>query len=185
MNDQHDHLDHVSRIQAEWSRERPDLDMQSHGLISRLLRLAGLQADQLALAYKQFGLSGGEFDVLAALRRAGEPFERAPGELAASTMVTGGAATKRVDRLEKAGLVTRRPSAKDLRYRVVALTHTGRELIDRAFTEHIRTSRRLLDDLTPEQATQLEALLTIWLSAAEPPLDAHENSNLSDVGGGS
>ncbi|MFE3907128.1 MarR family winged helix-turn-helix transcriptional regulator [Streptomyces sp. NPDC059153] len=165
-------LDHIARIQAEWARERPDVDVSPQGVIGRLHRLAGMLTEQLCVVYRRFGLSEGEFDVLAALRRAGEPYERAPGELAVRTMVTTGAMTKRIDRLERDGLVTRRRSAGDGRGRVVALTHAGRELIDQAFTEHMRNERRLLDALSPQEAAQLEALLTGWLGRVEPPRGA-------------
>ncbi|MBB5897229.1 MarR family winged helix-turn-helix transcriptional regulator [Kutzneria kofuensis] len=162
-------MDHVARIQAEWHRERPDLDVSPQGVIGRLHRVGALLTDQLNTVYQRFGLSEGEFDVLAALRRAGEPFERAPGELAAFTMVTTGAMTKRLDRLEAAGLLTRRPSQSDGRARVVALTPAGRALIDEAFTAHMRNERRLLADLSPAEAEQLEELLTTWLARLEPP----------------
>ncbi|MFC0531247.1 MarR family winged helix-turn-helix transcriptional regulator [Phytohabitans kaempferiae] len=160
--------DHVSRIQREWARERPDLDVSPQGVIGRLHRLAALLTEELCVVYRRHGLSEGEFDVLATLRRAGEPYERAPGELAAYTMVTTGGMTKRIDRLERAGLVTRRRSLRDGRGRVVALTEAGRELIDRAFTEHMHNERRLLSALSPEEAAQLEALLTAWLARAAP-----------------
>ncbi|MEV0274455.1 MarR family transcriptional regulator [Hamadaea sp. NPDC050747] len=111
------------------------------------------------------------------MRRAGAPFERAPGELAAHTMVTTGAMTKRIDRLERAGLVARRPSQTDGRGRVVALTPAGRELIDQAFAEHMRYERRLVDLLTPEQAAQLESLLTTWLACFETPLPARDTTD--------
>ncbi|MBW0117134.1 MarR family winged helix-turn-helix transcriptional regulator [Pseudonocardia abyssalis] len=160
--------DHVSRIQAEWARERPDLDVSPQGVIGRLHRLAAHLTDELCVVYRRHGLAEGEFDVLAALRRAGEPFERAPGELARFTMVTTGAMTKRIDRLVDAGLVTRRPATGDGRGRVVALTAAGRELIDGAFTDHMRNERRLLDALTPDEAGRLEVLLTGWLARVEP-----------------
>ncbi|MEU9453768.1 MarR family transcriptional regulator [Streptomyces sp. NPDC048277] len=159
--------DRVSLIQAEWRRERPDVDVTPQGVIGRLHRLADRLTGELCLVYDRYGLSEGEFDVLCALRRAGEPFERAPGELAAHTMVTTGAMTKRIDRLERAGLVTRRRSDDDQRGRIVALTRPGRELIDRAFTDHMRNERRLLDALTPTEAEALETLLTTWLSRTE------------------
>ncbi|MEV0782341.1 MarR family transcriptional regulator [Streptomyces sp. NPDC050423] len=162
-------LDHVARIQAEWHRERPDLDVSPQGVIGRLHRLGRLLTEELCVVYRRFGLSEGEFDVLAALRRAGAPFERAPGELATHTMVTTGAMTKRIDRLEHAGLVTRQRAAGDGRGRVVALTDAGRELIDQAFTEHMRNERRLLDALTGDEAAALEPLLTAWLARVEPP----------------
>jgi DNA-binding MarR family transcriptional regulator len=166
--EQPDRPDHVSRIQAAWARERPDVDVRPQGVIGRLHRVAGLLTEQLCVVYRRYGLSEGEFDVLAALRRAGEPYERAPGELASHTMVTTGAMTKRIDRLERDGLVTRRRSASDGRGRVVALTRAGRELIDRAFTEHMLNERRLLDALSPQEAESLEALLTAWLPRLEP-----------------
>ncbi|MFD5391488.1 MarR family winged helix-turn-helix transcriptional regulator [Streptomyces sp. NPDC059474] len=121
------------------------------------------------LVYSRYGLSEGEFDVLCAIRRAGEPYERAPGELAVHTMVTTGAMTKRIDRLEHAGLVTRRRSTGDQRGRIVALTTPGLELIDQAFADHMRNERRLLDLLTPTDASALETLLTTWLSSMEHP----------------
>lgn len=161
--------DRVARIQADWRRERPDLDISPQGVIGRLHRLAGHLTAELCLVYGRYGLSEGEFDVLCALRRAGEPYERAPGELAAHTMVTTGAMTKRIDRLERAGLVTRRRSDDDQRGRIVALTQPGRELIDQAFTDHMRNERRLLSVLTPAETMALEGLLTTWVSRVEDP----------------
>ncbi|MEU7330294.1 MarR family winged helix-turn-helix transcriptional regulator [Streptomyces parvus] len=160
--------DRVARIQAEWARERPDVDVSPQAVIGRLHRLGLLLTGRLNLVYRRYGLSEGEFDVLATLRRAGEPFERAPGELAAHTMVTTGAMTKRIDRLERDGLVARRRSAADGRGRVVALTEAGRTLIDRAFTDHMENERALLDALEPREAAQLERLLTTWLAKVEP-----------------
>ncbi|MEU6355380.1 MarR family transcriptional regulator [Streptomyces sp. NPDC047072] len=163
-------LDHVARIQADWRRERPDLDVGPQGVIGRLHRLGDRLTANLCLVYDRYGLGEGEFDVLCALRRAGEPYERAPGELAAHTMVTTGAMTKRIDRLERAGLVTRRRADDDQRGRIVALTTPGRDLIDRAFTEHMQNERRLVDLLTPAETAALETLLTAWLSRLEQPV---------------
>ncbi|MTD15712.1 MarR family transcriptional regulator [Nakamurella sp. YIM 132087] len=159
--------DHVARIQAAWARERPDLDVRAQGVIGRLHRVGAHLTERLCLVYKRFGLAEGEFDVLSTLRRAGAPFELAPGELAAHTMVTTGAMTKRIDRLERDGLVTRRPSVTDGRGRVVALTPAGRDLIDEAFTAHMRNERELLDQLDPADAELLEGALTRWLAVFE------------------
>ncbi|MFF8413319.1 MarR family winged helix-turn-helix transcriptional regulator [Streptomyces omiyaensis] len=161
--------DRVARIQTDWRRERPDLDVTPQGVIGRLHRLADRLTAELHLVYDRYGLGEGEFDVLCALRRAGAPYERAPGELAAHTMVTTGAMTKRIDRLERAGLVTRRRADDDQRGRIVALTRPGRELIDRAFTDHMRNEHQLLGLLTPAEAESLEGLLTTWLGRLEPP----------------
>lgn len=162
--------DRVARIQAEWARERPDLDAGPQGVIGRLHRLAGRLTGELVAVYRKHGLAEGDFDVLAALRRAGAPYERSAGELAEWTMITTGGMTKRLDRLEKAGLTTRRPSDTDARGRIVALTARGREVIDAAVTEHMANERRLLD-LVPERDRQrLETVLAAWLAQFEEPL---------------
>ncbi|TBN57506.1 MarR family transcriptional regulator [Glaciihabitans arcticus] len=158
-------MDHVSRIQDDWRRERPDLDVAPIGVIGRLHRLANALTEELVAVYREFGLSEGEFDVLSALRRAGAPFERAPGDLAQHTMVTTGAITKRIDRLVSAGLVTRRQSESDGRGRVVALTPEGVELIDRAVEAHLANERRLVDMLGAPGP--FEQTLTDWLSHFE------------------
>jgi DNA-binding MarR family transcriptional regulator len=160
-------VDHVARILDEWAGERPDLDVSPSGVIGRLHRLGAYLTDELAPVYAKHGLGEGDFDVLATLRRAGDPFERTAGELANHTMVTSGAMSKRIDRLERAGLVSRRASEADARARVIALTPAGRELIDRAFTEHVANEHRLVDVLSHGEAQQLELLLAKWLGHFE------------------
>lgn len=159
--------DRVARIQEQWRRERPDLDVSPQGLIGRLHRLGDLLRDEILTVYRRYDLGEGEFDVLAALRRQGAPFELTPGTLARHTMVTTGAMTKRLDRLEEAGLVERRLSDADGRGRVVRLTDPGRALIDEALTAHIHNEHRLIAALDPEQRTALEGLLQVWLAAFE------------------
>ena len=160
--------DRVARIQEAWARERPDLDVTPQGVIGRLHRVAAFLTEELCVVYRRHGLGEGEFDVLAALRRAGEPFERAPGELTRHTMVTTGAMTKRLDRLERDGLVSRRLSAEDGRGRVVALTAAGRRVIDDAFADHMANEHRLLAMLDPADAAHLETILRTWLARIEP-----------------
>lgn len=160
--------DRSERIQAEWVRERPDLDVSTQSLIGRLHRLALALTAELTPVFEQHGLGEGDFDVLAALRRAGEPYERTPTELARTTMITSGAATKRIDRLEAAGLVVRRRRDDDGRGRVVALTAEGLDRIDAAFTDHIANEHRLVAGLTDADRTQLAALLRTWLQQVDP-----------------
>ena len=159
--------DRVDQIQQEWARERPDVDVGPQGVIGRLHRLATFLTDEVVAVYREHGLGEGEFDVLATLRRAGEPFERAPGELADHTMVTSGAMTKRLDRLAAAGLVSRRRSADDGRVRIVALTPAGRDLIDRAFDDHMANEHRLIAALPKADRRELEEILRRWLRAFE------------------
>jgi DNA-binding MarR family transcriptional regulator len=160
--------DRVAQIMTEWARERPDVDIAPLAVFGRLHRLANHLTDDLVSVYRRFDLSEGDFDVLATLRRGGAPFERTPSELAASTMVTTGAMTKRLDRLGRRDLLTRRQSDVDGRGRVIALTPAGRKLIDRAFTAHLANERRLLDEaLSLADAAALERALTIWLAHYE------------------
>ncbi|HWK21160.1 MAG TPA: MarR family transcriptional regulator [Microbacteriaceae bacterium] len=157
--------DLVGWIQAQWERERPDLDVSPIGVIGRLHRLAARLDEELLLVYARYELGEGEFDVLATLRRSGEPYELVAGEIARYTIVTTGTVTKRVDRLEAAGLVTRRPSADDGRVRVVALTEAGVRVIDAAFTAHMRNEHRLLEAISLPERAQLEAIFKKWLAA--------------------
>ncbi|WP_230487275.1 MarR family winged helix-turn-helix transcriptional regulator [Nocardioides anomalus] len=159
--------DHVGRIQEQWRRERPDLDTSPQGVFGRLHRLADRLREELEVEFRRHGLGEGEFDVLAALRRAGAPYELAPGELARHTMVTTGAATKRIDRLVAAGLVSRRVRDDDHRGRLVGLTEAGRRVVDDAFTAHIANEHRLLAPLNRMERQALERILTKWLGAFE------------------
>jgi DNA-binding MarR family transcriptional regulator len=156
-------LDRVDQIMQAWRTERPDLDPSPQGVIARLHRVALGLTDRLVEVYAEFDLNEGEFDVLATLRRAGEPYERAAGELADHTLVTTGGLTKRVDRLAARGLVERRAEASDARRRLVRLTPAGRDLIDRAFTAHLANEHRLLEQLGPQDASALEPILARWL----------------------
>ncbi|CAI9412240.1 hypothetical protein HIDPHFAB_01721 [Nocardioides sp. T2.26MG-1] len=159
--DQRD-LDHVGRIMAQWRVERPDLDVSPQGIIGRLHRLAAHLNEELAVVYSQFDLGHGEFDVLATLRRAGAPYELTPSDLAAQTMVSSGAVTKRVDRCVEHGWVTRRVGEGDARSRVVALTPAGLDLIDSAFEAHMANEQRLVSSLDELERTRLAGLLEKW-----------------------
>lgn len=159
--------DRVDEILAQWRTERPDLDVSPVGVIGRLHRLAERLRDELVALYREYGLGEGEFDVLATLRRTGDPYELAPGELAAHTMVTTGAVSKRLDRLEALGYVQRRSSDRDGRGRVVGLTDAGVAVIDDAFAAHVRNEARLLEGLDPEQRTRLIGLMRTWMRALD------------------
>ena len=157
-----DDLDHVGRIQSQWERERPDLDTSAMGIIGRLHRLADAVHAELRPVFEQAGLSDGDFDVLAALRRAGDPFALSPGQLAETTMITSGAVTKRVDRLSAAGLVTRERVEHDGRVRRIALTSSGRDLVDEVVGIHFANEERLLAGFSEIERTRLTRLLTQW-----------------------
>jgi DNA-binding MarR family transcriptional regulator len=162
-----EHLDHVGRILEQWHRERPELDVSPLAVIGRLHRLADALNVELRALFAEAGLSDGDFDVLASLRRAGEPCALTPTELATTTMVTSGAVTKRVDRLEAQGYVSRTVSAGDARSRVIALTPAGRSLIDDLFPKHVENERRLLAGLSATDRADLARLLEKWSLALD------------------
>ena len=152
-------MDIVDLIVAQWKAERPDIDASPMQVIGRISRLAADLDPLLAPVFTSRGLGDGEFDVLATLRRSGEPFELSPGDLGASMMVTSGAVTKRVDRLERSGLVTRRVSDVDARARVIRLTAEGRRIVDEAVVDHVANEERLLSGLSAAERETLAGLL--------------------------
>lgn len=152
-------MDHAEHVVEQWQAERPDLDATPILVIGRIHRLAIALDVELLKVYAAHGLGDGDFDVLATLRRSGAPYELTPTVLMEQTMVTSGAVSKRLDRLEGAGLVARRVSEGDRRSRIVALTRAGRELMDRAVPEHLANEARLLAGLTERERTQLASLL--------------------------
>ncbi|MFC5905932.1 MarR family winged helix-turn-helix transcriptional regulator [Streptacidiphilus monticola] len=158
MNERSD-ADGVDRIVAQWRRERPDLDPGPVQIVGRITRLHWTLEERLCRVFGRYDLGRGEFDILATLRRSGAPYELTAGQLSGSTMVTSGAVTKRVDRLERAGLVDRRAAEDDGRGRLVRLTDRGLTLVDEVVAEHLRNEARLLSGLTADERDTLADLL--------------------------
>jgi DNA-binding MarR family transcriptional regulator len=161
--------DHMDRILAQWRRERPDLDVEPIGLLGRLFRSAHLADENLAEGIAPHGLQPGWFDLLAALRRSGRPYELNPTRLMETTMLSSGGMTKRLDRLDEAGLVQRRPDPADRRGTLVRLTRRGRAVIDKAVETHARNEERLLASLTQADRRALDGLLRKLLAGLERP----------------
>ncbi len=162
--------DEVDEIVAAWRRERPDLDVAPLEVMSRLDRLAGVLAERRTRIFARHGLRRHEFDVLAALRREGEPFQLTAGELAARTYVTSGTMTSRLDGLTVRGLVARAPDPADRRLVRVTLTPAGRELVDAAFQVLLAAERELLTPLPSEAREPLAASLrALLLRASSEP----------------
>jgi DNA-binding MarR family transcriptional regulator len=158
--------DEVDEIVAAWERERPDLDVAPLQVLSRLDRLAGVLGERRAAIFARHDLRRHEFDVLAALRRAGAPFELTAGELAARTYVTSGTMTSRLDGLTERGLVTRSADREDGRLVRVGLTRSGRASVDAAFEELIEAERELLAPLSPDARAALAESLRSLLATA-------------------
>jgi DNA-binding MarR family transcriptional regulator len=153
-------MDRAAKAVEQWNRERPDLDVSPMTVLGRLNEAASLIArDRLAPLFARFGLQSGEFDVLATLRRSGAPYALTPTALYEATMVTSGAMTNRLDRLEKAGLIARGPHPNDRRGIVVQLTEKGLALIDEAVTAHVANEHQILVGLTQAEQETLSRLL--------------------------
>ena len=153
-------MDRAERAIEQWRRERPDLDVWPMAIFGRLSEAAhALSRERIHPVMARFGLQSGEFDVLATLRRSGPPFALTPTALYEATMVSSGAMTNRLDRLERAGLIARRPHPEDRRGTLVQLTETGRDLIDAAVTAHVENEWRLLSGLSREEQETLAGLL--------------------------
>ena len=159
--------DQIDHILSQWSRERPDLDMAPLGLLGRLFRSANLADTALAQGLAKHDLQSGWFDLLAALRRAGPPFELNPTQLMRATMLSSGGMTKRLDRLAAAGLVERLPDPADRRGTLVRLTRRGRIRIDKAVETHLANEEHLIRRLSPADRRALDGALRTLLASLE------------------
>jgi DNA-binding MarR family transcriptional regulator len=148
-------------------RERPELDVSPIDVIGRISRLSRLLEKSIEETFASFGLGRGGFDVLAALRRAGEPYRLSPTELYNSLLISSGAMTNRIDRLEQIGLVERTPDPGDRRGVSVGLTPKGKKLIDVAAERHYANERKLLRGLSADERDTLSQLLRKLLSDCE------------------
>ncbi|MCW0507363.1 MarR family winged helix-turn-helix transcriptional regulator [Aeromonas piscicola] len=153
--------DHVDLLLAQWARQRPDLDCSPMGVLGRVARMAAIAGREVSDELKECGLLGSDFDILATLRRAGEPLT--PTVLYQSAMLSSGAMTARLDKLAERGLIERQAAPSDRRSLLVCLTESGKTLIDRAVELHVANERRLLAPLNEAEQAQLAALLKRWL----------------------
>jgi DNA-binding MarR family transcriptional regulator len=156
--------DEVDRLVGAWRRERPDLDVAPLEVLSRVSRLARHLDRARRTAFSAHGLETWEFDVLSALRRAGEPYQLTPGKLLTQTLVTSGTMTNRIDRLTAKDLVKRLPDPGDRRGVLVQLSETGRERVDGAFEGLLAQERELLGSLSGEERDALAGLLRILVT---------------------
>ncbi|MFH9858298.1 MarR family winged helix-turn-helix transcriptional regulator [Streptomyces sp. NPDC017202] len=160
--------DPVDAIVEQWAAERPDLDTTAMEVFGRVSRLARAMGDRMEKAYAGLGISRGEFDVLATLRRSGEPYTLSPRQLSATLMLTTGGMTGRLDKLEGAGLLRRSPDPHDRRGLRVTLTKQGLTLVEEAVGAGLAVQTEALTAaLDAGQAGQLAGLLRELLLATE------------------
>jgi DNA-binding MarR family transcriptional regulator len=151
--------DAVDAVTAQWRRERPDVDVWPMEVVGRVSRLSRLLERELRGPFAEHGLESFEFDVLATLRRSGAPYELTAGALLKAAMVTSGAITNRIDKLEAKGLVQRVRDSGDRRTVRIRLSERGLELIDELLVVHVANEVRLLSGLAPADRDHLIVLL--------------------------
>ena len=153
--------DHVHLVLEQWREELPDLDRSAFGVVGRIARVQDLLQAEIEPIFVRHGVSGGEFDVLAALRRAGRPYRLTPTALSRALLVTSGGMTKRLLALERRGLIRREDDPHDGRSRAVTLTPAGRRVAEAAVRDVTESEERLLQRLDrgrEDLATLLERL---------------------------
>lgn len=170
-------MDRVHDIQAQWRRERPDLDVGPMGLIGRINRLAQHLTREMEATLAAHGLNFAGFDVLATLRRSGQPHALSPGDLMETMMISSGTMTNRIDQLQRAGLVARLPNPDDARSVLIALTERGFAVVEAAVADHVATQARLVAPLPPEAREALDRLLSGFLEAVEGQAPRRDRRN--------
>lgn len=151
--------DHIDRLRAQWELELPDLDTQPMSVLGRVYRLSNLVRPSIEETFAQFGVDRGEFDVLSTLLRSGAPYRLIPTQLYRSLMISSGGLTHRLARLERAGLITRIPDARDGRSLAVELTAQGHAITEAAFRADMTNEAQFLTGLTSVELETLAALL--------------------------
>ncbi|MEZ8856326.1 MarR family winged helix-turn-helix transcriptional regulator [Vibrio atlanticus] len=160
-------MDAIDRVVEQWAKEKPELETEPMAMMGRIMRIAKYMETQVAELHKNYDMKLGEFDVLATLRRSGKPYQLTPSELIGSMMLTSGAMTNRLDKLEAKGLIRREHSKEDRRSVSVQLTKDGLILIDQMMTEHVEMQKKLVKSLSASQKKNTNQLLKAWLSAYE------------------
>lgn len=159
--------DVIDELQNDWSVQRPDLNIEPMGVVLRIQALAKIFGDQTSAKLNEFDLQWWQYDVLSTLRRQGKPFVMAASELASSNMLSSGAMTNRIDRLEEDKLVCRIKDASDGRRVLVKLTKKGLRLIEDATRARFETATDALESLSDQQRASLSDLLRMVLTSQD------------------
>jgi DNA-binding MarR family transcriptional regulator len=161
--------DAVDRVESDWQRERPDIDVSSMGIVSRIWRVGRHLERQRKEQLAEYGSDRGTIDVLGMLRRSGPPYRRSAGELMQSSLITSGGVSQRLDKLENAGLITRDIDRADRRRIDVQLTPAGVELVDSLLAGLMEHDAKVVAQaLTATEQRKLEELLRKLLLSLEP-----------------
>jgi DNA-binding MarR family transcriptional regulator len=161
--------DAVDAITGQWNTERPELDTLPMAVFGRIYRIARLMSERMEKEYQRYGIGTGEFDVLATLRRAGDPYTLSPRQLSATLMLTTGGMTGRLDKLERAGLLERAPDPDDRRGLRVSLTQRGLAAINESVGAGLLVQKSVLDALGEQDTERIADLLRQLLASLEHP----------------
>lgn len=168
--------DHVDRLRRQWAKELPDLDTEPMAILGRALRLTNMVRPSIEATFAAFDLDRGEFDVIATLRRSGPPYRLTPTEMYSLLMISSGGMTHRLVRLERAGLIRREPSPDDGRSMLVALTHKGVALAEKAFRTDMANELTFLEILDSAEREALADLLRKLILGIGKRLEEQEAS---------
>jgi DNA-binding MarR family transcriptional regulator len=160
-------MDSVDRLIAQWAHERPDLDTAPLAVVARVIRIAAWLSKSAEKWLSPLGLTWESFSLIVTLRRAGAPFQRRPSELLEESLLSSGAMTNRIDRVEALGLVVRLRDPNDRRGVIVQLTPEGRKLADKAIEVHSAELKALLKGIRASDRATLKKVLAGWLSDLE------------------
>lgn len=151
--------DRIDDLVASWKKERPDLDASAMNIVGRIIFLGRMMEKRASEVLKDSGIYYTDLDVLATLRRSGHPFELSPTRLLQSVLITSGAMTALLNRLEKMELIDRKPDAKDGRVMLAALSVKGKKLIDKAIEVRFLEAHKAVSSLDVLEKDQLTKLL--------------------------
>jgi DNA-binding MarR family transcriptional regulator len=168
--------DGIDRVEQAWRRERPDIDVSSVGVISRIWRVSRHLERERKERLAELGTDRVTLDVLAMLRRSGPPYRRTAGELTHASLITSGGVSQRLDKLERAGMVTRHIHAEDRRRIDVELTSAGMRLVDSVLADLMEHESKLLDELSDEEKDDLRRTLKRLLARFEPRTSADRDA---------
>ena len=151
--------DAVDRIVGQWASEVPELRLRPMEVFGRIHRISRLTLQRIEPVYLKYGIGRMEFDVIASLRRSGEPYTLSPKQIGATLMLSSGGLTGRLDKLENAGLIERLPDPNDRRGLRVRLTDAGKEAVGHAVAEGLDVQGEVLDTLSAAEQETLAGLL--------------------------
>ena len=145
----------IDRLIADWAREAPHLDTEAMGVVGRILWLGRLLEARMVDVLAPFDLHYTDLDLLATLRRSGAPFELTPTELRGAVLISSGAMTAALDRLERKGLIIRGRAQGDGRIKTAKLTPAGQALVEKAIAERFRDAASCIQGLNDAQVAAL------------------------------